>query len=332
MNEEKLHMKEIDIIVPCYNEQDNIPLLSAGLRKVFAENAQYRWHVVMIDDGSTDGTLAAMRREAAEDARFGYVSLSRNFGKENAMLAGFDRAHGQCAVIMDADMQHPPQLIPQMVELWEQGFDDVYAKRAARGREPWLRRRLSKAYYRLLQRMARVDILPDVGDFRLLDAKCLHSMRMLRETQRYTKGLYCWIGFRKKSIEFRQQSRTRGTSSFSYMRLFDLAVEGITSYTTAPLRISTVMGLGVSAAAMLYMLYVLIKTLVVGDPVQGYPTLIIVILFLGGLQLLSLGIMGEYLGRVFHETKHRPVYLVAEESAGHEDDSPSTSENKTKKK
>ena len=306
-------MKTVDIIVPCHNEQDNIPVLCAELRRVFAANPQYRWRVIMIDDGSTDGTLAAMRREADNDSRTGYVSLSRNFGKENAMLAGFDRAQGDCAIIMDADMQHPPQLIPQMTALWEQGFDDVYAKRASRGREPWLRRKLSTAYYRLLQRMARVDILPDVGDFRLLDAKCLHSMRMMRETQRYTKGLYCWIGFRKKSIEFRQQSRTRGQSSFSYARLVDLAIEGITSYTTAPLRISTVMGVCVSLAALLYMVYVLLKTIFVGDPVQGYPTLIIVILFLGGLQLLSLGILGEYLGRVFHETKHRPVYLVAEE-------------------
>ncbi len=306
-------MNSISIIIPCHNEQDNIESLCRELSNMFDMNAQYSWKVILIDDGSTDGTLHELRRAADADARFGYVSLSRNFGKENAMLAGFDRADTDCAVIMDADLQHPPTLIPEMVAVWKQGYDDVYAKRATRGREPWLRRRLSMAYYRLLQRMARIDVLPDVGDFRLLDAKCIHSMRMLRETQRYTKGLYCWIGFRKKSIEFCQQGRTAGRSSFSYMRLLDLAIEGITSYTTAPLRISTVMGVIVSAAALLYMLYVLVKTLVVGDPVQGYPTLIIVILFLGGLQLLSLGILGEYLGRVFHETKHRPVYLVEEE-------------------
>lgn len=306
-------MNSISIIIPCYNEQDNIERLCRELRKMFDDNTQYIWKVILIDDGSTDGTLHELRRAADNDTRFGYVSLSRNFGKENAMLAGFDRADTDCAVIMDADLQHPPTLIPEMVAIWELGYDDVYAKRATRGKEPWLRRRLSMAYYRLLQRMARIDVLPDVGDFRLLDAKCIHSMRMLRETQRYTKGLYCWIGFRKKSIEFSQQGRTAGRSSFSYMRLLDLAIEGITSYTTAPLRISTVMGIIVSAVALLYMLYVLVKTLVVGDPVQGYPTLIIVILFLGGLQLLSLGILGEYLGRIFHETKHRPVYLVEEE-------------------
>ncbi len=306
-------MGSISIIVPCHNEQDNIERLCKELRTMFSNNAQYQWKVILIDDGSTDGTLQCLRRAAAEDARFGYVSLSRNFGKENALLAGFDRADTDCAIIMDADLQHPPTLIPEMVAAWKEGYDDVYAKRATRGKEPWLRRHLSMAYYRLLQRMARIDVLPNVGDFRLLDAKCIHSMRMLRETQRYTKGLYCWIGFRKKSIEFSQQGRTAGNSSFSYMRLIDLAIEGITSYTTAPLRISTVMGVIVSAAALLYMLYVLMKTLIVGDPVQGYPTLIIVILFLGGLQLLSLGILGEYLGRVFHETKHRPVYLVGEE-------------------
>jgi polyisoprenyl-phosphate glycosyltransferase len=306
-------MDSISIIVPCYNEQDNIERLCHELRTMFSNNAQYRWKVILIDDGSTDGTLQCLRRAAAEDSRFGYVALSRNFGKENALLAGFDRADTDCAVIMDADLQHPPTLIPEMVAAWKEGYDDVYAKRATRGKEPWLRRHLSMMYYRLLQRMARIDVLPNVGDFRLLDAKCIHSMRMLRETQRYTKGLYCWIGFRKKSIEFCQQGRTAGSSSFNYMRLIDLAIEGITSYTTAPLRISTVMGVIVSAVALLYMLYVLVKTLIVGDPVQGYPTLIIVILFLGGLQLLSLGILGEYLGRVFHETKHRPVYLVGEE-------------------
>ena len=306
-------MDSISIIIPCYNEQDNIERLCGELRTMFSNNKEYLWKVILIDDGSTDGTLQCLRRAAEEDARFGYISLSRNFGKENALLAGFDRADTDCAVIMDADLQHPPTLIPEMVAAWKEGYDDVYAKRATRGKEPWLRRCLSMVYYRLLQRMARIDVLPNVGDFRLLDAKCIHSMRMLRETQRYTKGLYCWIGFRKKSIEFSQQGRTAGNSSFSYMRLIDLAIEGITSYTTAPLRISTVMGVIVSAAALLYMLYVLIKTLIVGDPVQGYPTLIIVILFLGGLQLLSLGILGEYLGRVFHETKHRPVYLVGEE-------------------
>lgn len=285
-------MKKVSIIIPCFNEQDNIARLYEALRTLFAQNAQYEWEVIMIDDGSCDGTLSEIKRINRTDRRMKYISLSRNFGKESAMLAGFDRAGGDCAIIMDADLQHPPSLIPEMLRHWEEGFDDVYAERRDRGRESWLRRRLSLLYYRMLQRMAKIEILPNVGDFRLLDRKCIDSMKRLRETQRYTKGLYCWIGFRKKKIMFDQGDRTKGRSSFNYMRLFDLAVEGITSYTTAPLRISTWVGILVSFVAFIYMCYVLVKTIAVGDPVQGYPTLIIVILFLGGMQLLSLGIIG----------------------------------------
>lgn len=305
-------MKKVSIIIPCFNEQDNIARLYEALRTLFAQNAQYEWEVIMIDDGSCDGTLSEIKRINRTDRRMKYISLSRNFGKESAMLAGFDRAGGDCAIIMDADLQHPPSLIPEMLRHWEEGFDDVYAERRDRGRESWLRRRLSLLYYRMLQRMAKIEILPNVGDFRLLDRKCIDSMKRLRETQRYTKGLYCWIGFRKKKIMFDQGDRTKGRSSFNYMRLFDLAVEGITSYTTAPLRISTWVGILVSFVAFIYMCYVLVKTIAVGDPVQGYPTLIIVILFLGGMQLLSLGIIGEYLGRVFNETKRRPPYIIRE--------------------
>lgn len=305
-------MKKVSIIIPCFNEQDNIARLYEALRTLFAQNAQYEWEVIMIDDGSCDGTLNEIKRINRTDRRMKYISLSRNFGKESAMLAGFDRAGGDCAIIMDADLQHPPSLIPEMIRHWEEGFDDVYAERRDRGRESWLRRRLSLLYYRMLQRMAKIEILPNVGDFRLLDRKCIDSMKRLRETQRYTKGLYCWIGFRKKKIMFDQGDRTKGRSSFNYMRLFDLAVEGITSYTTAPLRISTWVGILVSFVAFIYMCYVLVKTIAVGDPVQGYPTLIIVILFLGGMQLLSLGIIGEYLGRVFNETKRRPPYIIRE--------------------
>lgn len=232
-------MRKVSVIIPCFNEQDNIAGLYEALRTLFAQNAQYEWEAIMIDDGSCDGTLSEIKRINRTDRRIRYVSLSRNFGKENAMLAGFDCAGGDCAVIMDADLQHPPSLIPMMLRHWEEGFDDVYAERRNRGRESWLRQRLSMAYYRMLQRMAKIEILPNVGDFRLLDRKCIDSMRRLRETQRYTKGLYCWIGFRKKKIVFDQGDRVNGCSSFSYMRLFDLAVEGITSYTTAPLRIST---------------------------------------------------------------------------------------------
>ena len=306
-------MKKISVLVPCHNEQDNIERLYEQLADSISSIDGYLWEIVFVDDGSFDDTLSRIKQLRERDNKVCFISLSRNFGKENAMLAGFDHVTGDCVIIMDADLQHPPQLMAEMIGEWESGYDDVYAERLNRGKESWLRRKLSMLYYRLLQRMAKVDVLPNVGDFRLLDRKCIDSMKKLRETQRYTKGLYCWIGFKKKKISFQQADREIGRSSFTYHRLFNLAVEGITSYTTAPLRISTVVGILVSFVAFIYMCYVLIKTILYGEPVQGYPTLVILILFLGGVQLLSLGIIGEYLGRIFHETKNRPVYLISEQ-------------------
>ena len=305
-------MKKITVLVPCHNEEENLNALYNALTGMMKANNKYDWQILLIDDGSQDHTLEVMKALRKKDERVAYVSLSRNFGKEAAMLAGLDYASGDCAIVMDADLQHPVEVIPQMLSEWEKGYDDVYARRSDRGKESWLRRKLSMAYYRLLQKLAKIDILPNVGDFRLLDRKCIDALRQLRESERCTKGLYCWIGFRKKEISFKQGDRRAGKSSFNYHKLLNLAIEGITSYTTAPLRISTVMGLIVSAVAFIYMIYVLLKTLLVGEPVHGFPTLIIVILFLGGIQLVSIGIIGEYLGRIFNETKHRPVYLIRE--------------------
>jgi len=305
-------MKKVSIIIPCHNEHENIYPLYRELCRFIDAMHQYEWQILLIDDGSQDLTLSYIKSLCHCDKRFSYISFSRNFGKESAMLAGFDHAQGDCAIIMDADLQHPPHIIPQMLQLWEAGIDDVYAQRNDRGKESWLRRKLSLLYYKMLQRIAKTDILPNVGDFRLLDKKCIDSLRRLRETQRYTKGLYCWIGFKKQKITFDQGDRNRGNSSFGFIRLVNLAIEGITSYTTAPLRISTWVGIVVSFTAFIYMCYVLFKTIFVGEPVQGFPTIIIVILFLGGIQLLSLGIIGEYLGRVFNETKQRPPYIIEE--------------------
>lgn len=307
-------MKTISVIIPCHNEQGNITQLHDALKSMADNNKGYEWELLFIDDGSSDNTLAAIKSIAQGDERIRYVSLSRNFGKESAMLAGLDCASGDCAIIMDADLQHPPSVIPDMIRMWEEGFDDVYGEREDRGKESFMRRKLSLLYYKILEKTARIDVLPNVGDFRLLDRKCIESMRIMRETQRYTKGLFCWIGFRKGKVSFRQQGRNSGKSSFSYFKLFNLAIEGITSYTTAPLRISTVFGLITSLAAFAYMIFVLIKTILIGEPVQGFPTIIIIILFLGGIQLLSLGIIGEYLSRVFIETKHRPNYLIKEKN------------------
>ncbi len=239
-----------------------------------------------------------------------YVNLSRNFGKESAMLAGFDYVTGDCCIILDADLQDPVELIPKMIQCWEDGYDDVYGKRRSRGKESWLRKHLSLAYYNILQHSTRIDVLPNVGDFRLLDKKCIEALKELRETQRYTKGIFCWIGYKKKELEFDRADSIRDKSSFNFFNLFNLAIEGITCFTTTPLRIASVAGFAVSFLSFCYLIMVFIKTLIWGDAVQGFPALMCVILLLGGLQLLVIGILGEYVGRIFNETKNRPVYLV----------------------
>ena len=303
-------MKTVTLLIPCYNEEESIPYMRDALVQLMDDNTRYQWEVLFINDGSRDRTLSLLEHLHQQDKRFCYVSLSRNFGKEAAMLAGFDHARGDAVIIMDADLQHPPQVIPQMLAAWEEGYDDVYGKRLSRGRESWLRRKLSMSYYRLLQRMAHVDILPNVGDFRLLDRRCIEVLKQLRETERYTKGLYCWIGFNKKEVPFETQDRVAGRSTWSYRQLIGLAIDGIMSFTTAPLRISAFLGIVVSIAAFLYMCVVLAKTLLWGEPVAGYPTIVVLVLFLGGVQLISLGIVGEYLGKTFMEVKNRPVYVV----------------------
>jgi len=303
-------MKKISILIPCYNEEKSLPLLYPELVKLMDANQDYEWELMFVNDGSRDNTLLELQRLRQQDKRVNYVDLSRNFGKETAMLAGFDYVTGDCMVIIDADLQHPPTLIPDMIKLWEQGYDDVYAKRKTRGKESWLRKRLSLQFYKILQSSSRFDVLQNVGDFRLLDRSCINALKRMRESERYTKGMYCWIGFKKKEIEFVQGDRVAGVSSWNYRQLFSLAIDGITSFTNFPLRISTIVGFFVSMFAFLYMIYVFIKALIYGDPVQGYPTLVILILFLGGIQLLSLGVIGEYIGRIYNETKNRPDYIV----------------------
>lgn len=302
--------KLISILIPCYNEAQSLPILIPKLEDIANTLSQYNWEFLCVNDGSKDDTLDVLRELRQMYNRVNYIDLSRNYGKENAMLAGFDYVKGDCMVIMDADLQHPPHVILQMLEKWEEGYDDVYASRLTRGKESWLRKKLSLLYYRILQRSTRLEVLPNVGDFRLLDRRCINALKQMRENNRYTKGMYCYIGFKKTYVTFETEDRIAGESSMNYKTLINLAIEGILSYTTVPLRIATVIGVLTSLFAFIYMLVVFIKTLLYGDPVQGYPTMMIVILFLGGIQLLALGILGEYIGRIFTETKNRPVYFV----------------------
>lgn len=283
-----------------------------GTKGICENLNEYDFEILLINDGSRDSTLNIIKTYAEIDKRIKYISLSRNFGKECAMLSGFDYASGDCMVIMDADLQHPPTLIPEMLKYWEQGYEDVYAKRKSRGKESWLRKRLSLTYYNLLQKTSRFDILENVGDFRLLDRKCIDALQTMREKERYTKGMFAWIGFKKKEILFEQGDRLTGKSAWRFRDLLNLGIEGVTSFTTAPLRFSTIVGFIISMIAFSYMCWVLLKALIWGDPVAGYPSMMIVILFLGGIQLLSLGIIGEYLGRIFNEAKGRPVYIIGE--------------------
>lgn len=306
-------MKKITILAPCYNEESSLPALYETTKSVMNELSEsYEWELLLVNDGSKDNTLEIIKQLRRLDKRVCYINLSRNFGKEKAMLAGFDYASGDCMIILDADLQDPPELIPEMVQLWEQGYEDVYAKRKSRGKESWLRQKLSLTYYSLLQKTTRVNVLQNVGDFRLLDRKCINALRQFRESERYTKGLFCLIGFKKKEIIFDRHDRIAGKSSFNIAKLFALGIEGLVTFTTIPLRFATILGTISAIFGFGFLCKVIIKTLLYGDPVAGYPSLMTVVLFLGGIQLLSLGIIGEYIARIFNETKRRPVYLVEE--------------------
>ena len=315
-------MKKITVILPCYNEAANIGRTYHALcdmSKMCAEvpdgsvidMADYEWEYLFIDDGSSDDTASELEKLRTSDPEHVSVILfSRNFGKEAALLAGMDYAGGDAVVIMDADLQHPPVVVPEMVYWWRKGYDDVYGKRLDRGKEPVWRRVITSSFYSMLGKLADIDMLPNVGDFRLLDRRAVKALVSMRETQRYTKGLYSWIGYRKKPVEFYPADRTAGKSSFGLRALINLAIDGLTGFSTKPLRISALVGAIVSLLAFAYLIFIIIKTLAYGEPVQGFPTLICVILILGGFQLIVLGIIGEYIGRIFNEVKGRPPYII----------------------
>ena len=306
-------MDKITIIVPCYNEEAGIELFYPEVQKHVEKIPDCEFHYLFVNDGSRDGTLEKLRGICAKYENAHYLSFARNFGKESAMMAGIDYAEGDAVILMDADLQHPPEVIAQMVELWRQGYDDVCGKRVDRAGETWLKRTLANCFYALMKKFSTsYEMQRDVGDFRLLDRRCVEALRLMRENQRFMKGLFTWVGYRKKEFPFEVRDRAAGVTKFNYISLFNLAIRGMTSFTTAPLHIMTFVGILVSGGAILYMLFILTLALLYGDPVAGYPTIMTVMLFLGGIQILSLGIIGEYLSQIFHETKHRPIYLVDE--------------------
>ena len=305
-------MKKVSILIPAYNEEEVLYTLYDRLENVINKLNNYKFEVLLINDGSKDNTLNILRELRKRDKRMCYINLSRNYGKETAMIAGLDYVTGDCCIILDADLQDPPELIEEMLKYWEQGYDDVYAKRKSRAGESFMKKFTSSLFYKMLQKSTRIPIQKNTGDFRLLDRRCVDALRKFRESERYTKGMFSWIGFNKKEILFDRDPRVAGSTKWNYWKLIDLAIEGITSFTTKPLRISSFLGVIISFCAFVYIVIIIARTLIMGEAVKGYPSLMAVILFLGGVQLLSLGIIGEYIGRVFNETKRRPLYFVEE--------------------
>lgn len=302
--------KLVTILVPAYNEEKVLNMLYDRLLKLMDSNKKYDFEILLINDGSKDKTLSIMQDLRRKDNRVCYLNLSRNYGKETAMIAGLDYSKGDAVIIIDADLQDPPELIPEMLKYWEQGYDDVYAKRNSRKGETWLKKFTSKMYYKTLQSVTKIEIQKDTGDFRLLDRRCVEALKSIRESQRYTKGLFSWIGFNKKEILYDRDPRAAGETKWNYKKLIDLSIDGLTSFTTAPLRWSAIIGVIVSIIAFIYMIFIIIKTIYTGVDVPGYASTMVVILFLGGIQLIFLGVIGEYLGRAFYETKGRPLYFI----------------------
>ena len=302
--------KLVTILVPAYNEEEVLHMLYDRLKQLMDNNAKYDFEILFVNDGSKDKSLQIMQELRQKDKRVCYLNLSRNFGKEIGMIAGLDYAKGDAVVIIDADLQDPPELIPEMLKYWEEGYDDIYAKRKTREGETWLKKITSKMYYKVLQAFTRIEIQKDTGDFRLLDRRCVEALKSMRETQRYTKGLFSWIGYNKKEILYDRDPRAAGKTKWNYGKLINLSIDGITSFTTSPLRWAAIIGVLISIVGFIYMIYIIIKTIATGIDVPGYASTMVVILFLGGIQLIFLGVIGEYLGRAFNESKHRPLYFI----------------------
>ena len=302
---------ELSVVIPVFDEADIIAPLLARLLPVL-DACVASFEIIFVDDGSQDDTLSRLRAQNAQDQRVTAVSFSRNFGKEIAIAAGLDAVQGQAAVIMDADLQHPPEVIPAFVRLWREGYKNVYGQRRDRDAESPLRRLLARRFYMFIDHFGEVRMPEGAGDFRLLDAQAVEALRGMGERARFSKGLFAWIGSKSIGVPFEVDARAAGSTKFSYRKLTRFALDGLMSFSTLPLRIWTLLGLTVSAASFITALVFVTRTLVYGIDVPGFATLIVSILFFSGIQLMSLGILGEYIGRIFAEVKRRPLYLVAE--------------------
>ena len=299
----------LSIVIPAFNEQEVLRMFHKRLSSVL-QTLPFAWEAIYVNDGSTDNTLFILQELKKQDEHISIIDLSRNFGKELALTAGLDHAEGEATIIIDADLQDPPELIPLLIKEWQQGFDVVYATRTSRAGETWFKKLTAHYFYRLIAHLSAVPIPRDTGDFRLLSKRALIAVRQLREQHRFMKGLFSWIGYPQKGVPYQRDARFAGHTKWNYWKLWNFALEGITSFSIAPLKWATYLGFLTAFSAFLAAVFIIYKTLIYGESVQGYPSLMVTILFFGGLQLVTLGIIGEYLGRMFDENKERPLYLL----------------------
>jgi polyisoprenyl-phosphate glycosyltransferase len=304
-------MPELSVIVPVLNEERNVPLIVARLTEVL-ESCVASHEILFVDDGSTDGTRDAIAEIAVSDPRVQAIAFSRNFGKEVALAAGLDEARGAAAVMIDADLQHPPETIPAFVARWREGYDMVYGQRVDRSTDGKTYSRLATRFYRLFERMGEMPLPEGAGDFRLVSRRVIDALRQMPERARFSKGLFAWVGFRQVGVPYEVRSRAHGETKWNYAKLFRFALDGLTSFSTAPLRLATYTGIAISTLAFLYAFFIIIETLILGRSVPGFPSLIVSVMFFSGIQLIFLGIIGEYIGRIFAEVKERPLYIVRE--------------------
>ena len=310
-------MTDISIIVPCYNEQEALPLFYAEITRVAEQMAPLTFEFVFIDDGSSDGTLSTLRSLAAQDKRVRFVSFSRNFGKEAAILAGLEAAEGAYIATMDADLQDPPALLPELYRaVTEEGYDCAATRRTSREGEPPIRSFFARMFYKLINKISDADIVDGARDYRLMRRRMVEAVLSMREYNRFSKGIFGWVGFQTKWVPFTNVERAAGETKWCFWKLFLYSLEGIVAFSTAPLAIASVLGALLCAAAFLFIAVVILKTFLFGDPVSGWPSMMCVILFLGGIQLFCAGISGQYLAKTYLETKKRPVYLVRETEEG----------------
>jgi glycosyltransferase involved in cell wall biosynthesis len=311
--------KLISCVVPCYNEDALVARFLSALNDTLSSSG-HPYEIILIDDGSKDGTqeiVYGLRKKY----RFRYYRFSRNFGKENALSAGIDLARGDAVIFIDADFQHPLDLLQSFIDKWHEGYDMVYAVRQSRSDESWIKRTCAKTFYRFVSRINRVNIPANAGDFRLLDRRIITALQQLPERNRFMKGLYSWVGFKHISIPYEVKPREDGKSSWNFYSLLDLAITGITSFTAFPLRLISIGGIGTATLAFLYALWIVFSTLFFGRETPGWATIVTAITFFGGLQLFALGVVGEYIGRIFDEVKGRPLYIIDEEASFDHDES-----------